>query len=220
MADSRISLESLPEEYISELEYQAGLPGGTFEAFYNKIQEESIYGTEMDALKMEKLKADIARTHQLARGGSSGSGGTQPSHKFSKDDISTLVGAGMNASQIAILQEGINQFGLSAMMDTLPPEHSKVISSLFKEDDPKYPTPSNKDREMLSLVYSSIAGGDSDEDVKELAMLQGYVWDEVVAFNKGKDPLSEITRTSSADDKQGWLSRKMGELKSFYGFGK
>lgn len=70
MASSRIPLDQLSDEKILEMEYNAGLEPGTFEAFYSKILDETEYGDTMDSLKMEQLKAQIARTYQLAKGGS------------------------------------------------------------------------------------------------------------------------------------------------------
>lgn len=85
MAESGIDLKSLSDEEISKLEHDAGLTPGSFEAFFSRIQDEADYGNKMDELKMEQLKAQISRTHQLSRGGGGAEKMSEEEKAFQKD---------------------------------------------------------------------------------------------------------------------------------------
>jgi len=72
MAESRIDISGLTDEEISQLEYDAGLVPGTFEAFYSNLFEDAQRGILLDNLELEQkiasinsTKASTARTYQL-----------------------------------------------------------------------------------------------------------------------------------------------------------
>ena len=84
MANSGIPLSSLSSEDITQLERLAELPNGTFEAWYSKLSDDARQGEEIDKLQMQKLRADIMRTQQLASGSTGTKKGTDD-EKISTD---------------------------------------------------------------------------------------------------------------------------------------
>ncbi len=77
-ADGRVFLEGFTDEEITNLEINAGLIPGTFEAFYSGLLRDAERGELIDDLKIQKSIADITRTKQLSSGG----GGTRPTSKL------------------------------------------------------------------------------------------------------------------------------------------
>ena len=70
MAESGIGLDQLSLELTNELEANAGLPVGSFEAYYQAKQDAENVANEENLLKLERAKMDIlniAEDNQLAR---------------------------------------------------------------------------------------------------------------------------------------------------------
>jgi len=70
MAESGIAMDQLSLELINSLETGAGLPAGSFEAYYQAKQDAQALANEENLLKLEKAKVDImniVEDNELAR---------------------------------------------------------------------------------------------------------------------------------------------------------